>query len=105
MINNTIWFIIIYLIGFAISFFMMFKDKEESAQDIYDEYGLTMTNGTYLLRTILYSILSWLTVLMLVLYFLTEFITKKLNNTNIIKSLKTWWNTPIKIVKKNYNNE
>lgn len=89
-----IWFII-YLIGCIVMFFIAKAYKEKDAKDSYDEYKIVLTNGQWFVATIFRCIFSWLMVFMIILYISSEFIKKQLDKVNIVKSLKTWWKSPI----------
>jgi len=98
-----IW--IIYLIGSIIAFFLSLYYKKKDAQEYYDEYGIKMTNGHWLLMTFLWCILSWIIALPILIIDSCCYIWKLLTKFNFIQRIKDWWNTPILEYKKSYDND
>lgn len=88
-------YIIIYFIGFIISFYICKSTKKEDAKYKYEMYKIKLTNGRWLIESITISLFSWIIIIPYILYYIIKFIFKILGKINIIKNFKIWLNTVV----------
>lgn len=82
--------LIIYIIGYIFAFLLCIANKKEDAKYYYDLYGKHMTNGYWLASALGQCILSWILVLLSLIYFIGKYSCKFINNLKSFQNFKKW---------------
>lgn len=93
---SLFYWLIFYISGYLSMFYIYWVTRKDDAKYLHDFYGMKMSNGFWLLKSLFLSIFSWALLIPTLLYnFIVYLYNKLYNNADWFKKIINWLKSPI----------